>query len=76
MPVMDLYRDYRLPWMKTGQENDIVLSSRIRLARNFTQLPFPNRADFKQLAAVQEMAASVLNDIESACGEEFDAIWH
>lgn len=74
MSVMDLYRDYRLPWMKTGQENDIVLSSRIRLARNFTQLPFPNRADFKQLAAVQEMAASVFNDIESACGEEFDAI--
>ena len=74
MSVMDLYRDYRLPWMQSGKESDIVISSRVRLARNFSRLPFPNRADFTQLAAVQEMAASIFSDLESACNEEFDAI--
>jgi len=33
-------------WLRaTGPESDIVMSSRIRLARNLAQFPFPNRAD-------------------------------
>lgn len=32
-------------WLRgTGPESDIVMSSRIRLARNLAQFPFPNRA--------------------------------
>ncbi len=33
-------------WLRgTGPDSDIVVSSRIRLARNLAQFPFPNRAD-------------------------------
>lgn len=33
-------------WLRgAGPESDIVVSSRIRLARNLAQFPFPNRAD-------------------------------
>ena len=33
-------------WLRaSGPESDIVISSRIRLARNLAQFPFPSRAD-------------------------------
>jgi protein arginine kinase len=33
-------------WLRgTGPESDIVISSRIRLARNLARFPYPNRAD-------------------------------
>ncbi|MDR3561500.1 MAG: protein arginine kinase [Negativicutes bacterium] len=41
------------PWMMGGgPDGDIVLSSRIRLARNWEGIPFPNRADPQKLDAV------------------------
>ena len=37
-------------WLKgTGPHSNIVMSSRIRLARNLSGLPFPNRASKKML---------------------------
>ena len=43
-----------------GQDGDIVLSSRIRLARNLKGVPFPNRASKEQLAdVVGELRKSV-----------------
>ena len=46
--------DCRVPsWMEqAGPEGDIVLSSRIRLARNLSGVPFPGQADEKQLAGI------------------------
>ena len=39
----------RSEWLKgTGPHSDIVMSSRIRLARNLEKSPFPNRADKKR----------------------------
>ncbi|QTN01295.1 protein arginine kinase [Sediminibacillus dalangtanensis] len=41
------------PWMKEeGPDSDIVMSSRIRLARNFEQVPFPIIADSADLEKV------------------------
>ncbi len=75
MPVNDLYRSYRLSWFgQPGESSDVALMSRVSLSRNFARLPFPNRADMKQLATVQNMANSVFADIEAAVGQEFDAI--
>lgn len=75
MSVKELFDDYHLSWLdNSGDESDIVLSSRIRLARNFRQIPFPNRADFSQLAEVREMATSVLGEVETAAGEAFDQV--
>ena len=43
-------------WLRaTGPESDIVMSSRIRLARNLAQFPFPNRADDGARAEIEEL---------------------
>lgn len=43
MSVNELLRSSRLSWLAaSGKESDVVLSSRIRLARNFREIPFPN----------------------------------
>lgn len=54
-------------WLRaTGPESDIVMSSRIRLARNLAQFPFPSRAD----DAVRAEIESVLSQrIRSLPGE-------
>ena len=49
------------PWMSgSGSETDIVLSSRVRLARNLAKLPFPNQADSaKSILVLRELQSSV-----------------
>ena len=43
-------------WLKgTGPDSDIVISSRIRLARNLAQFPFPNRADDAARAEIESL---------------------
>jgi protein arginine kinase len=52
------------PWMKReGPESDIVLSSRVRLARNLQQFVFP-------IAAEKESAHQVIDTIEASLKEE------
>lgn len=53
-----------LSWMKPGNaDGDVVLSSRIRLARNLSGIPFPNRANAKQLSQVVEQVHDVLPEL-------------
>lgn len=33
---------------KSGEQGEIVISSRVRLARNLNNYPFPNRATLEQ----------------------------
>ena len=57
----DLYRSPLLAWLSPkGPEGDVVISSRVRLARNFDRMPFPDRADASQLAAVKKTASALL----------------
>ena len=43
-------------WLRaSGPESDIVISSRIRLARNLVRFPFPNRADDVVRAQVESL---------------------
>ena len=50
-------------WLKgRGAFSNIVMSSRIRLARNLAQRPFPNKARKKELG---EILSVVQNAIES-----------
>lgn len=52
MKLDDLIR-HTGEWLKgTGPHSNIVMSSRVRLARNLARLPFPNRANKKGLAEV------------------------
>ena len=51
-------------WLRgTGPESDIVISSRIRLARNLAQFPFPNRADDDTKAQIEEILRSKLDQL-------------
>ena len=59
-------------WMKDpGPDNDIVLSSRIRLARNLGVIPFPNRATEEQLNQVVETVRNSVGDLTKATGTDF-----
>ena len=75
MSVTELLRANALDWLKAdGTDGDVVLTSRIRLARNLRQLPFPNRADFNQLAAVQSELDQVLPDIRQTIGQPVERV--
>ena len=60
--------DCRVPsWMEQpGPEGDIVLSSRIRLARNLSGVPFPGQADETQLAGIGHKVSFSVQDMEDA----------
>lgn len=55
------------PWMtKDGPDSDIVLSSRIRLARNIEGIPFPNRANAISLDQIMAEVRKSVADLSSA----------
>lgn len=53
-------------WLKgTGPYAHIVMSSRIRLARNFKKFAFPNKARKKELTDVEETVEDTIKKIDS-----------
>lgn len=51
-------------WLRgSGPESDIVISSRVRLARNLAQFPFPNRADESVRADIESMLREKIQDL-------------
>ncbi len=51
-------------WLKgTGDNANIVMSSRVRLARNLNKLPFPNRAKKKELLQVLTVISEAIEKI-------------
>ena len=72
MALDDLLRSGRLPWFGVGgRDGDVVLSSRVRLARNLVQLPFPNRADRAQLAKIHGTVDTALASVTADTGFVF-----
>src|SRR5712691_4661516 len=52
-------------WLRgTGPENDIVMSSRIRLARNLAAFPFTNRASAHQKADMEALLRERIAKLE------------
>lgn len=52
-------------WLKgCGIESDIVISSRIRLARNIAGFPFPNRASNFQKAEIENLLKDRIQTLE------------
>ena len=75
MAEHELFAGSHLAWLAAeGEDSDVVLASRICLARNLREIPFPNRADLSQLAEVAERTAAVLGDVEAAMEEPFDCV--
>jgi len=62
-------------WMRRGgQENDVVISSRVRLARNFSRYEFPHRAAAADLMVIRHkvfQAMMRLPQNEAAIGKSF-----
>lgn len=65
MPALLLSRlDRTARWMKRGgREDDVVLSSRVRLARNFQRFAFPHRAAPQELLKVRELVLTALEEV-------------
>ena len=56
-------------WLKsTGPNSDIVISSRIRLARNLDKMPFPNWANKKQKEEVLGSIEGAANKVDCLKG--------
>lgn len=63
MSLQELIKDQLSKWMLVqGPESDVVVSSRIRLARNFADISFPNRAKPEELNQVMEQVSNALKD--------------
>lgn len=61
-------------WLVGDSDNEVVLASRVRLARNFVGIPFPNRANAQQLEAVLMKAGDAFCDIENALKKRLDVL--
>ena len=62
-------------WMTGGEhDSDIVLSSRIRLARNRSELPFPDRADVAGREQIVQDAVGQMSELTAATGKEFSLL--
>ena len=59
-------------YTETGAENDVILSSRIRLARNLANFPFPSRLRGNDGTRIQFIVTDVFNHLENA--DDFQAI--
>ena len=54
-------------WLRgTGPDSDVVVSSRIRLARNLAQFPFPVRAEEATKAEVFGLLSGTLGDLDAS----------
>ena len=68
----EIMKERHLSWLSAGgTDSDVVLMSRVRLARNLKKLPFPNRADFSQLLAVRTQVEQILPSLAKGLGTEF-----
>lgn len=56
---------------KAGNCGDVVCSTRVRLARNIKQFPFPSRATAKQREAVEQQVRDALLSGNSILSKEF-----
>ena len=64
MQINDLI-NHTSEWLKgTGPHSDVVISSRIRLARNLNQFPFPHWASKAQLNTILEKSSQAMEKVE------------
>lgn len=65
MGLNELIRSMFNSWMgQEGPEGDIVLGTRIRLARNLREVPFPRTAKKEQLQQVSSIAEGMVNHLK------------
>ncbi|MFT9076144.1 protein arginine kinase [Ethanoligenens sp.] len=60
-------------YLETGPEGDAVISTRVRLARNISDMPFPCKMNLEQARKVEELTRNALM-ADQAVAQEFDYI--
>jgi protein arginine kinase len=59
-------------WLKgTGPESDVVVSTRLRLARNIAHYPFTSRATLHQKAEIESRVREVFNQVDLGCPVQY-----
>ncbi len=58
-------------WLKGGPDGDVVVSSRIRLARNIRDYPFVARANDRQKARIEELLRNVILSLDLGLDLEY-----
>lgn len=67
MTLDDILKRERSKWMEaSGPAADIAISSRVRLARNLRQFPFPTRATSEQLREAARLLATAVPALSKA----------
>jgi protein arginine kinase len=61
---IDHFLNSRVSWLADTEVNDIVISSRIRLARNLNGVPFPIAADNSQLLTVCDAVKAAIDKLQ------------
>ncbi len=56
---------------KSGEQGEIIISSRVRLARNLNNYPFPNRATLEQKKEIAQRVKRAVEDSNSALNLKF-----
>lgn len=75
MLLENMFTDDNLVWMDgQGHDNDIVLSSQVRLARNFKEIPFPNRASVTQLTEAKMRILNITSDFSNITKKNYTSI--
>src|SRR5690554_8056131 len=75
MSVEQFVNEAVSPWMKEeGEDSDIVLSSRIRFARNLAQVPFPTSQNEEDLLRVLQYAEQEFNNQSFKSFKQFELI--
>lgn len=75
MSLKDFMNAAISPWMReSGPDSDIVLSSRIRLARNFSKANFPIHADHKQLEELKDFMSNEFGNMTLEDYKDFEFV--
>ncbi|MBR5314323.1 MAG: hypothetical protein IKU45_02795, partial [Clostridia bacterium] len=57
-----------MAWYNTkGKENDVIVSSRVRFARNIADYPFDTKLD-------ETSCREIIEKVENALGKEYDSV--
>lgn len=59
-------------YMMCGNEGDVVISTRVRFARNLKSFPFPNRMNEAQMKQCRDKIVTAINEGNSALADSFN----
>lgn len=72
--ILKMVMTHKSPWLSVNNGHSVVISSRVRLARNITEFPFPDWADEQQRVTIANRICDALNHVESLKNSKFIAM--